>query len=280
MLFWFGKFRMRLSYWLSVAFPFSFAVKTMSKTIGIVGGVGPYAGLDIQAKILANTVAVRDQDFLPVITVSRPHEIMDRTEYLLGATAVNPAYALADQLCQLSQIGADVAGIPCNTAHAPRIFDVVKAEIKQRECPIKLLHMIEEVGHHLRQQSPDLVKIGVLSTTGTAQSGVYFDVLEPAGFTVLGLDDQLQDGVHRAIYDEVYGIKRNGRCLSQAHDHLQQAINSLRQQGAQAIILGCTELPLAFTQPQVDGIPLIDPTNILARALIRAVDHTKLRDTE
>ena len=59
--------------------------------IGIVGGVGPLAGLDLQAKIVAQTIAGRDQDHLPVVSLSWPGPIPDRTEYLLGRVAENPA---------------------------------------------------------------------------------------------------------------------------------------------------------------------------------------------
>jgi hypothetical protein len=88
--------------------------------IGIVGGVGPLAGLDLQAKIIAQTVAARDQDYLPVISVSWPGPIPDRTEYLLGRVADNPAHAIMAQLRLLASMGATVAAIPRPTRHLRR----------------------------------------------------------------------------------------------------------------------------------------------------------------
>ena len=120
--------------------------------IGIVGGVGPLAGLDLQAKIVAQTAAGRDQEHLPVLSLSWPGPIPDRTEYLLGQVAENPAGALLAQLRLLAAAGASVAGIPCNTAHAPAIFDVVRAGLAAFDRPLRLLHMIDDVAAALAAQ--------------------------------------------------------------------------------------------------------------------------------
>ena len=157
----------------------------MEKWIGVVGGVGPFAGIDLLNKIAAQTVADKDQDHLTVLNWSQPDQIVDRTEFLLGQVAQNPAIALAAQVKQLAKMGAGVVGIPCNTAHAPRIFNQIRAELAAASCDILLLHMIEEVGRFLHSNLPDVRKIGVLSTTGTYRAGVYADVLQPLGFTAV-----------------------------------------------------------------------------------------------
>ena len=108
--------------------------------IGIIGGVGPFAGLDLQRKILEQTVAAADQEHLPVISVSWPGPIADRTEYLLGRVPENPAYAILEQLRLLAAAGATVAGIPCNTAHAPAIFDVIRAGVAAED--LSLIHIL------------------------------------------------------------------------------------------------------------------------------------------
>ncbi|MCA9968087.1 MAG: aspartate/glutamate racemase family protein, partial [Anaerolineales bacterium] len=83
------------------------------KTIGLIAGVGPFAGADLFNKILEETVAAKDQDHLTVLSLSGPSEILDRTEYLLGKVAENPGHALARQLRRLAQAGAEVIGVPC-----------------------------------------------------------------------------------------------------------------------------------------------------------------------
>lgn len=246
--------------------------------IGIVGGVGPFAGLDLQRKILEETVAAGDQDHLPVIAVSWPRPIPDRTEYLLGHITENPAGAIVAQLRLLAGAGATVAGIPCNTAHAPPIFDVIRADVATFKRPLRLLHMIDETVAHLSTCHPALKTIGVLSTTGTWQTRLYPAALEPLGYHVIVPDTTMQAAtIHPAVYDPGYGIKAIGRVTALARAGLEQGAAYLRERGAEAIILGCTEMPLAFMEPEFDGRPLIDPTRVLARALIRAVAPQQLK---
>ncbi len=250
----------------------------MEKWIGVVGGVGPFAGIDLLNKIAAQTVADKDQDHLTVLNWSQPDQIVDRTEFLLGQVAQNPAIALAAQVKQLAKMGAGVVGIPCNTAHAPRIFNQIRAELAAASCDILLLHMIEEVGRFLHSNLPDVRKIGVLSTTGTYRAGVYADVLQPLGFTAVLPPLTLQtEKIHPAIYDPIYGLKARGLVTEQVQEDLLLGVNTLKNAGAEAIILGCTELPLAYNDLAVAGLPLIDPTLILARALIREANPNKLK---
>ena len=250
----------------------------MEKTSGIVAGVGPFAGLDLLGKVLAETAVSRDQHHLPIYSLSQPGEIVDRTEYLLGLVAENPAYAIARQLERLAALGAAVAGIPCNTAHAPPIFSVIQTELSAADCPIHLLHMIEEVGRFLAENHPGIKRVGVLSTTGTYRAAVYPQVLATAGCQAIAPDENTQMSlVHPAIYDPVYGVKATGTATERAREGLITAVASLRARGAQAIILGCTELPLALPEKELNGLPTIDPTRILARALIREANASKLR---
>jgi len=182
----------------------------------------------------------------------------------------NPAYAMARQLQKLAAMGAQVAGIPCNTAHAPPIFDVIVAELQAANCPIHLLHMIREVGRHLQAHYPDIQTVGVLSTTGTYQARVYPQVLEGLGLTVVAPDEAMQvERIHPAIYDSEYGIKATGAPSELARTYLLDGALALRKLGAQALVLGCTEMPLAIHEKQLYTMITIDPTRILARALIR-----------
>lgn len=244
--------------------------------IGIVGGVGPYAGLDLQAKILSETVATRDQDHLPVIAVSWPGEIPDRTAFLLGETAANPAKPILRQLRLLSEMGATVAGIPCNTAHAAPIFDVIAAGVAGFDRPLGLLHMIRELAAYLAAQHPGPRRVGVLSTTGARTVRLYPNLLEPLGYEVIEVDERMQrELIHPAIYDRGYGIKAHGRMTARARADLLAAVAALKELGAEAVVLGCTELPLALPEDVVAGLPLVDPTRVLARALVGAVSAAR-----
>ena len=246
--------------------------------IGIVGGVGPLAGLDLQAKIVAQTIAGRDQDHLPVVSISWPGPIPDRTEYLLGRVAHNPALPILAQLRLLAALGATVAAIPCNTAHAAAIFNVIRAGVAAFARPLRLLHMLDETADHLATRHPDLRTVGVLSTTGTWRVRLYPQLLAARGLRVVAPDAALQETIHAAIYDPAHGIKSAGRVTARARADLERGIAALRAQGAEAVVLGCTELPVAFLETAIDGLPLIDPTWVLARALIRIAAPNQLKE--
>src|SRR5690606_14053752 len=105
----------------------------LNKMIGIVGGVGPLAGLDIFKKIIEETIATKDQEHLPVILSSKPHRIADRTAFLLQNSNENPGYALLKIIEELDNSGAEVVAIPCNTAHAPARSEEHTSELQSRE---------------------------------------------------------------------------------------------------------------------------------------------------
>ena len=79
------------------------------KIIGILGGVGPYAGLDLVRKIFDNTIAESDHEHLPVILYSVPQLVPDRTDFITGKSPVNPSEGLIQGLQSLIKAGAGIA---------------------------------------------------------------------------------------------------------------------------------------------------------------------------
>ena len=246
--------------------------------IGIVGGAGPYAGLDLAQKLLQQTNAKSDQDYLPTLLISTPELIEDRTDFLLGKSEKNPAYAIFSNLSDLEALGATVAGIACNTAHAPEIRNVFIEKLKISESKLKLLDMISETADFLRNECHKVNTVGVISTIGTWRAGFYPELLEKYGFEVLTLNEKHQQFLHnKALFNPDYGIKVQAHPVSViAREALMEGVNTLEKQGAQAIILGCTEIPLGIPERILGGTYCIDPGLILARALIREFCSEKL----
>lgn len=257
--------------------------------VGVVGGVGPYAGLDLMRKLFDLTEARRDQDHLPVIAFSLPGEIADRTSFLLGEADVNPGEALGRIMVRLARAGAVVIGIPCNTAHSPRILEPALRRLRDEAGDVRFVHMIDAAmtavaeaageGDAATAGAPrEAVRVGVLSTVGTYATGIYQDALSRAGFAPLFPDEAGRDRVQAAISDPVFGIKAQSNPVTDtARALLADEAKRLAQQGARAIILGCTEIPLALTEPRLHGVPLVDATAALARALVLAIAPDKLR---
>jgi aspartate racemase len=248
------------------------------KVIGVVGGVGPFAGLDLNQKIFASTRTAREQDHLDVFLASCSSHIADRTEYLLHPeSAVNPADAIFEVIGKLSRIGAQVIGIPCNTSHCAPILDPVERRIREEKLPIVFVHMIREAYRHVRRTLPQARRIGLLATRGTYHSGIYAAVFAEEGkVEILVPPAEEQKKVHAAIYDPAYGIKNHADPVTErASGDLAAAARNLVTAGAEGVIMGCTEIPLALRGVGIP-VPLIDATLILARALVEAADPAAL----
>ena len=246
--------------------------------IGILGGAGPLAGLDVARKIIEETKATRDQEHLPVLLLSLPAQIPDRTDYLLGRTQENPGGPIADLFLRLEQAGATVAAIVCNTAHSEPIFGLVRQKLNEARSQLKILNIIEEVVTVIKSRFEPAARIAVLGTMGTQQQQLYALPLLAEGYVVLEPDRIDQEKVHGAIYNSGYGIKSHSSPVhKQAVKDLQQAMDVLIDQGAEAILLACTELPLALPEPDYKGVPLLDPNRLLARKLIASYAPEKLK---
>lgn len=247
--------------------------------IGIVGGIGPYAGIDLLRNIYDHTLAKKDQDHLDTLLFSIPSKIGDRTEYLLGNAVENPGNAISKIILDLERSGATVVGIPCNTAHSDEIFSVILKELAARGSQVEVLHMINETMEAIKSHFPQYSKIGVLSTTGTYKQKLYSDALKANALSAIEPTLEMQENVvHPAIYHPDYGIKAHSDPFHpKAKENLDQAINYLKENGAEAVILGCTEIPLVITTEKVKGMVVINPTQVLARTLIQRINPKKLK---
>ena len=239
------------------------------RIVGVLGGMGPYAGLDLVSKIFDETLADMDQEHLPVALLSFSHRFRDRSAFILGRIQENPGLAIAEVARQLDGLGAHVAGMPCNSAHAPAIFDTVCEELRASGHSIRMLHMIREAISFARHALPGVRRIGPLSTLAVHKLGLYRQAIESAGFEAIMPDENVAESlVDKAIFAPGFGIKAASNPVTErARSYVMDAIQHLKGKRAEAVILGCTELPLAVTK--ADGVLLIDPARALARALIR-----------
>ena len=240
-----------------------------NKMIGIVGGIGSYAGINLIKKIYDLTNVTCDQEHLPVSMLSTPHKITDRTDFLLKKSFINPGIAIADIINTLTKSGASIIGIPCNTAHAPDIFNAIR---KKTNSSFKIVHLIEEVGQFLNKNHNTIKKVGILGTTGTIITKIYPKILQKYNIKVINPSKEIQDiFVHPSIYNKKYGIKAFSNPVNtKAINDLISAGTYLSRKGAEAIILGCTEIPLAIQQNKIENSLIINATEILAKALIKA----------
>jgi aspartate racemase len=250
--------------------------------IGVIGGVGPQAGLDFAQKIFANTKAKKDQDHLNCILISCSSIIPDRTGFLLKGANVqstkeeeNPAFGMFESARRIYMAGARIAAVACNTAHADKIFSPFCSLVQKSLPDMKIFNMLEICAAYVKESQ--ISRLGLLATIGTHKSRVYHEYFkEENGFLLIEPDSAGQNNIHEAIYSEDFGIKAQSQKISPtAIERINQEIIALSEKGADAIILGCTELPLA-AQNLKSSVPLIDPGLITARRLIALTAPEKL----
>jgi aspartate racemase len=246
--------------------------------IGIVGGMGPEAGLSLFNKILLHTEARTDQEHLSVMLMSFPKHIADRTMFLEGRVSVNPAYSVARIFEKLESAGSKVGAIACNTCHAPAIYNTILEELDRTHCAIKLVNMPFETCRYIKEHHANVYRIGVMCTNGTYKTGIYEHLLKECGYEVVVPDFGFQnDVIHRMIYDPEFGIKANPNSITrEAKLLMDKALAFFKQRKASAIILGCTELSLVTATDEVaTDMLVIDSTDALALALIREAKHER-----
>jgi aspartate racemase len=226
---------------------------TPNRVIGILGGMGPEATLDLYRHIIELTPANRDQDHIQVLIFSNP-KIPDRTK-AIAERGESPLTHLIESARLLESSGAGILAMPCNAAHhfLPEI---------RREIGIPFLDMIEETCRRFQAQLPNANAVGLIASIGTVCSGVYSKALSRSGIDVLLPEDEDQKRIQTAI-DQV---------KTRTHDRSTQETfqligTRLINAGAAAIILGCTEVPLAFNPVEVDYASF-NSTKILAEAAV------------
>ncbi|WP_445475447.1 aspartate/glutamate racemase family protein [Methanococcoides methylutens] len=230
-------------------------VKTRDKTIGILGGMGSKATAHFFLKVVKNTPARKDQDHLRIIVDNNPH-IPDRTEAILGI-GESPVKEAQRTIRNLENAGAEIIAIPCNTIH------YFYSEL-QNSTEIPILNMISETASYISNRFPNIKKIGLLATTGTLKTRLYHNEIK--GVEILTPDEDLQKRVMNSIYGE-QGIKA-GYISGKPRSDILEVIEVLVSQGAEAIILGCSELSLLSIQKEVP-VALIHPSHVLADVVIK-----------
>lgn len=210
---------------------------------------------------------------------SLSEHITDRTHFLLGEMGKDLGEVTGEIMVCMVKARATVTGVPCNTAHSSRIMDVVVATLHEASPKTCFVHMIDSVVAFIRENLLHARKIGVLSTKGTYATGLYQNVLSAAGFVPLFPGEEGRERVQQTIGNTAYGIKvQSNPVTPEAHATSLVGAEKLVEQGADAVILGCTEIPLALTEPDLRGIPLLDVIEVLARALIIVFAPERLKE--
>jgi len=225
------------------------------KIVGILGGMGPLSTVDLFLKIIKSTPIRKEQDHLRIIIDSNP-KIPDRTEAILGR-GKNPLAELKKMARNLEKSGAEIIVIPCNTAH-------YYYNDLQKVVNVPIINMILETVEYIRRELVNVEKIGLLATSGTIKARIYQDMLSDIKIITPDVESQ------KVLMDLIYGERgiKAGYTTARLRKKILRIVELLLKRGAEAIIMGCTEISLILRQKDL-SVRLIDPLQILAEATVR-----------
>lgn len=199
-----------------------------AKVLGILGGIGPLASVYFADLLVNMTQAEKDQEHIPFYLYNDVF-IPDRTDYILGKNSVNPLPELINGIKKLESVGCDYIAVTCNTAHY--FYDEMR-----ENSQATVLNIIEEAVDYACKRIGNIKKIGVLATDGTIQSGIYEKVITRRSVEFAAPCPESQKEIMNIIYNQVKAGKQVDI------DSFTGIINEMRNEGCDAIILGCTEL--------------------------------------
>jgi aspartate racemase len=224
------------------------------RILGVLGGMGPLASAHFMTRLTLLTPAARDQDHIPAVLWSDPR-VPDRTRGRIGG-GPDPLPHLLRGVRGLRAAGCGAIAIPCNTAHG--WYEDMLAE------GLPILHIVEAAADALARIAPTGT-IGIMGTAATLRMRLYHDRLEARGWTCIQpTDAEMASHVSPAI-----ALVKANR-VAEAYAPLADIATALAGRGAQAVVLGCTEIPLGIQAGPWESlpVPLIDSIDALALAAI------------
>lgn len=227
----------------------------MARMLGVLGGMGPLASAEFMRRLTLLTPAGRDQDHVPAVLWSDPR-VPDRIAGHRG-TGDSPLPAMLRGVQGLQAAGCGAVVIPCNTAHGWH-------DALQAAASVPVLHIVDAAADELARLGVMPGPVGLLGTAPTLDMRLYQGRLEPGGWRFLlptagEMEALVLPAIARVKTGDVAG----------AYASLAEAAHRLAERGAGAVLLACTELPLAMGAGPALAVPVCDTVDALARAAIR-----------
>lgn len=224
------------------------------KELGIIGGLGPLATADFYRMIVKETPASFDQEHINVWIRSLA-STPKRVEFIRGESTEDPSGALCKTARELADLGADILVMPCITAHY--FYERIQASVS-----VPLLNAVDITASYLRERQ--FKRAGFLGTEAIIESGYLEDRFSAQGIKLLTPAAKEQALVKRIIFEE---IKKDRPPDISA---LEEVIGALIMQGAEAVLLGCSELSTIENVGELsDSFLIVDMMRLLAKEAVR-----------
>lgn len=222
------------------------------KNIGIIGGMGPLATVHLFERIVLKTNAKKDQDHIRVI-IDNNTNIPDRTKAIIG-DGEDPTVEMIKSAKYLEASGADFLIMPCNTAHY--FIDKISKNVN-----IPMLNMLDKTVKATHDKYGQDVVVGILATDGTIESKIYENY-----YAKMGIKTIIPRNTQKKVMEFIYDVIKAGK-FEVGPDLMFEAVEELKEMGATAFLLGCTELSSADFMYKFEG-EFINPIEILAKESI------------
>ena len=204
----------------------------MLRTLGVLGGMGPLATASFMNQVIALSPAKSDQEHIPMFIRNIP-QIPDRTKFLMGIEDENPFFDLKKGFNELTSLGVSCIVIPCNTAHY--WYDALT-----QNADVHTISIVQSVIK--RAKATGKRKVGILATTATLNMRIYQTAFSEHNIEFIEPNEQQQALVMQGITAVKSGNLALGRTL------LSQSYEQMLAQGADAVLFGCTEIPLVLNE--------------------------------
>lgn len=228
-----------------------------NKTIGVLGGMGPEASANLYSKIIKYSQseygAVQDFDYPPIIIYSLPLFGFDETG-IVDETKVKEQ--LIEGVKKLELAGCDLIIIACNTVHT--YFDEMQAAVK-----VPIFNIIEETKKRVKKLG--YKKVGLFASESTNKLQLYQKRFADSDIEIISPNEEQQVILNRVIEHVMGGNQKIEDVIL-----LKEIARDYIRQGSEAIVMGCTEIPLAINQSHTD-IKLFDTIEIIVQS---AVDYS------
>jgi len=232
--------------------------------IGVLGGMGPLATADFFRKVIAETPAKGDADHVPLLIQSDPR-IAPRPAAIVGEGR-SPLPELLAGRDRLIFAGAKALAMPCNTAHF-WYADLLKG------CSVPFLSIVEASVNELPLLADAGSTIGIIATRATLDAQIFDPALVRSGYTVLLPDENVMNTL---VLPGIEFVKAGDPL--RAGPLIEEAVQSLLNQGAHAVILACTETPLALDALNSRlRVHCVDSTAALAKCCVAWWQSNKAR---
>jgi aspartate racemase len=225
----------------------------MIKRLGILGGMGPAASAEFVNRLVQQTPASCDQEHVPFVLWNNP-QIPDRSTSMRNGDNA-PLPLLIEGIAMLKAMSCDHIVIPCNSAHY-WYDDLIK-------IGVPITHIVDSVANELKRLSVENQTIGIMGTQGTIEFGIYQRRLEQQGWPCIIPSQQEMDILVQPAIDLIKAGK-----IQESQTMLMTVIQSLINRGAKAVVLGCTELPLAIRITEEKGVSIVNSIDSLVKVAI------------